>query len=118
MKGMGLTKMQRDCLDYITARWEENRVPPSYDEMKAHLGLASKSGIHRLITGLEQRGAIVRIPGHARALRPVDQEAGIFLMLPVELDQRLRLIAATLNITPAEYVTRIIRDRIASRSAA
>lgn len=63
-----LTEKQRDLLLLIDKRVKANGVPPSYDEMKDHLGLASKSGIHRLITALEERGFIRRLPNKARAL--------------------------------------------------
>ncbi|NNE58099.1 MAG: transcriptional repressor LexA [Hellea sp.] len=63
-----LTEKQRDLLLLIDKRVKADGVPPSYDEMKDHLGLASKSGIHRLITALEERGFIRRLPNKARAL--------------------------------------------------
>ena len=63
-----LTEKQRDLLLLIDKRIKTDGVPPSYDEMKDHLGLASKSGIHRLITALEERGFIRRLPNKARAL--------------------------------------------------
>ncbi len=63
-----LTQKQKDLLLLIDARIKAKGVPPSYDEMKDSLGLASKSGIHRLITALEERGFIRRLPNKARAL--------------------------------------------------
>ena len=63
-----LTQKQKDLLLLIDNRIKAVGVPPSYDEMKDHLGLASKSGIHRLITALEERGFIRRLPNKARAL--------------------------------------------------
>ncbi len=63
-----LTEKQRDLLLLIDKRIQAEGVPPSYDEMKDALGLASKSGIHRLITALEERGFIRRLPNKARAL--------------------------------------------------
>ena len=63
-----LTKKQYELLVYIDARLRDTCVSPSYDEMKNALGLASKSGIHRLITGLVERGFIRRRPHRARAL--------------------------------------------------
>ena len=62
-----LTLRQRELLDFIkfyTA--EAGGVGPSYDEMATELGLASKSGVNRLLNGLEERGAIRRIHNHAR----------------------------------------------------
>ncbi len=63
-----LTKKQYELLLLIDQRIRENGVPPSFDEMKDALGLRSKSGIHRLISGLEERGFIHRMPHRARAL--------------------------------------------------
>ena len=63
-----LTAKQRELLLFINQRIIEGGVPPSFDEMKEALDLASKSGIHRLITALEERGFIRRLPHRARAL--------------------------------------------------
>lgn len=63
-----LTRKQHQLLTYIDDHLNTNGVPPSYDEMKDALGLKSKSGIHRLITALEERGFIRRLPHKARAL--------------------------------------------------
>ena len=63
-----LTKKQHELLQFINKRLNEQGVSPSFDEMKEALGLRSKSGIHRLITGLEERGFIRRLPHRARAL--------------------------------------------------
>ncbi|MBO0905038.1 transcriptional repressor LexA [Jiella sonneratiae] len=63
-----LTRKQHDLLLFIHERLKESGVPPSFDEMKDALELRSKSGIHRLITALEERGFIRRLPNRARAL--------------------------------------------------
>jgi len=63
-----LTQKQKDLLLLIDRKIKTVGVPPSYDEMKDALGLASKSGIHRLITAVEERGFIRRLPNKARAL--------------------------------------------------
>lgn len=63
-----LTRKQFELLTFINRRLNESGVSPSFDEMKEALGLRSKSGIHRLITGLEERGFIRRLPHRARAL--------------------------------------------------
>jgi repressor LexA len=63
-----LTKKQHQLLLLINHRLADDGVPPSFEEMKLALGLRSKSGVHRLITGLEERGFIRRIPHRARAL--------------------------------------------------
>ena len=63
-----LTRKQKDLLVLIRDRLNTEGVPPSFDEMKDAIGLKSKSGIHRLIMGLEERGFIKRMPNRARAL--------------------------------------------------
>ncbi len=63
-----LTKKQSELLRFIHERLKETGVPPSFDEMKDALDLRSKSGIHRLIMALEERGFIRRLPNRARAL--------------------------------------------------
>lgn len=63
-----LTKKQHELLAFINARIGESGVSPSFDEMKDALALKSKSGVHRLITALEERGFIRRLPNRARAL--------------------------------------------------
>ena len=77
-----LTRKQRDLLDFIHKRVQRDGVPPSFDEMKEALDLRSKSGIHRLITALEERGFIRRLAHRARAIEIVkmpeamDRKAG------------------------------------------
>lgn len=63
-----LTKKQLDLLEFIHTRLKKDGVPPSFDEMKVALDLRSKSGIHRLITALEERGFIRRLAHRARAI--------------------------------------------------
>ena len=66
-----LTRKQQELLRFIEARLDADGVSPSFEEMKAALDLKSKSGIHRLITALEERGFIRRLPHRARALEVV-----------------------------------------------
>src|SRR5512142_147142 len=66
-----LTKKQHELLMFINQRLAATGVAPSFDEMKDALNLRSKSGIHRLISGLEERGFIRRLPHRARALEVV-----------------------------------------------
>lgn len=66
-----LTEKQRDLLLFIHGRMQERGVPPSFDEMKDALDLKSKSGIHRLITALVERGFIRRLPHRARAIEVI-----------------------------------------------
>ena len=75
-----LTRKQYDLLHFIHRRLQKDGVPPSFDEMKEALDLRSKSGIHRLITALEERGFIRRLAHRARAIEiirlPESLEAG------------------------------------------
>jgi repressor LexA len=75
-----LTKKQYELLMFINRRLAQDGVSPSFEEMKDALGLKSKSGIHRLISGLEERGFIRRLPHRARALevmkRPEEMAVG------------------------------------------
>src|SRR5476651_1322814 len=66
-----LTRKQHELLMFIHERIKESGVSPSFDEMKDALDLASKSGIHRLITALEERGFIRRLAHRARALEVI-----------------------------------------------
>ncbi len=66
-----LTRKQLELLDFVRKRVEIDGVPPSFDEMKEALDLKSKSGIHRLITALEERGFIRRLAHRARAIEIV-----------------------------------------------
>src|ERR1700750_1862984 len=66
-----ITRKQHELLMFIHERMKESGIPPSFDEMKDALDLRSKSGIHRLITALEERGFIRRLPNRARALEVI-----------------------------------------------
>jgi repressor LexA len=66
-----LTRKQFELLRFIHERLKESGIPPSFDEMKDALDLRSKSGIHRLITALEERGFIRRLPNRARAIEVI-----------------------------------------------
>ena len=74
-----LTRKQHQLLMFIHDCMQKQGVPPSFDEMKEALELKSKSGIHRLITGLEERGFLRRLPHRARALE--------ILRLPDNMEQ-------------------------------
>ena len=63
-----LTQKQSELLAFLTSHMDAHEVPPSFDEMRDALGLASKSGIHRLVSVLEERGYIRRLANRARAI--------------------------------------------------
>jgi len=71
-----LTQKQKDLLLFIHGRMQDQGVPPSFDEMKEALDLKSKSGIHRLITALVERGFIRRLPHRARAIEVIKLPEG------------------------------------------
>ena len=81
-----LTRKQMELLEFIHSRVRRDGVPPSFDEMKEALSLRSKSGIHRLITALEERGFIRRLAHRARAIEIVR------LPEAMERDRGLRVI--------------------------
>ena len=66
-----LTAKQHELLLFINRRLEDSGISPSFEEMKEALDLKSKSGVHRLISALEERGFIRRLPNRARALEVV-----------------------------------------------
>jgi len=70
---IGLTAKQDELLRFIESELDAGRVAPSFDEMAARLGLKAKSGVHRLISGLEERGLIRRLPSRARAIEIVSR---------------------------------------------
>lgn len=81
-----LTRKQHELLRFIQARLEQSGISPSFEEMKEALDLKSKSGVHRLISALEERGFIRRLPNRARALevlRLPDEMGGGRALRPV-----------------------------------
>jgi repressor LexA len=91
-----LTRKQYELLVFIDQRLKATGVAPSFDEMKDALDLKSKSGIHRLITGLEERGFIRRLPHHARAIEVAK--------LPVNMTNMIDE-----DNTPAKFSPNVIR---------
>ena len=88
-----LTRKQMELLEFIHGRTRRDGVPPSFDEMKEALNLRSKSGIHRLITALEERGFINRLAHRARAIEVV--------RLPEAMERGLRVIDGDRKEAPA-----------------
>ena len=87
-----LTRKQSELLTYLSDHMQQHDVPPSFDEMRDALGLASKSGVHRLVSGLEERGYIRRLANRARAieiLKPVTAAAGGAVTRAVETASNL-----------------------------
>ncbi len=87
-----LTRKQSELLTYLSYHMQQHDVPPSFDEMRDALGLASKSGVHRLVSGLEERGYIRRLANRARAieiLKPVTAAAGGVVTRAIETASNL-----------------------------
>ena len=90
-----LTAKQRELLQFITVRLEESGISPSFEEMKDALDLRSKSGVHRLISALEERGFIRRLPNRARALEVIRQAED-----SVAAPRQVALARANDNVVP------------------
>ena len=78
-----LTAKQHELLHFIQEKLDESGISPSFEEMKEALGLKSKSGIHRLISALEERGFLRRLPNRARALEVIKLPEGSKTAAPV-----------------------------------
>ena len=79
-----LTRKQHELIRFIQARLEDSGVSPSFEEMKEALDLKSKSGVHRLISALEERGFIRRLPNRARALEVLRQPEDVSSKAPAK----------------------------------
>ena len=106
---VGLTPEQARLLAYIAEYSEQEGHSPSYEQMKRAMGLASKSGINRLVVALEERGAIVRLPNHSRAISVVDQSN-----LPRDLEQRISAYCRQQGITRATFDQRAAEQHLRS----
>ena len=114
-----LTKKQLDLLEFIHKRVQRDGVPPSFDEMKEALDLRSKSGIHRLITALEERGFIRRLAHRARALEIVKlpetmQAKSGFTPRVIEGDRPDRTAANTIPVEAVGAIELNVMGRIAA----
>jgi repressor LexA len=116
-----LTRKQFELLRFIHERLKEAGVPPSFDEMKDALDLRSKSGIHRLITALEERGFIRRLPNRARAIEviklpePVSQGMGRRGFTPSVIEGNLgKVRAPTADDDTSRPVSIPVMGRIAA----
>jgi repressor LexA len=114
-----LTRKQHELLLFLHAHLSDNGVSPSFDEMKEALGLKSKSGIHRLITGLEERGFIRRLAHRARAIEVVrlpEDLAGKSGFAPNVIDGGLRRpgLAGARVAVDSEAVSLPLYGRIAA----
>lgn len=117
-----LTRKQYQLLMYIHTCLKESGVPPSFDEMKGALDLKSKSGIHRLITGLEERGFIRRLPHKARALEvlrlpenaPQTERPSVTHFAPRLVSNNSAPLAGITRIDDSESISLPLYGRIAA----
>lgn len=72
-----MTALQRAALDFICAYHAARGLAPSYEEIRRALGLSHRSRVHGLVASLETQGALTRVPGHPRSLRPVAAVEGL-----------------------------------------
>ena len=109
-----LTKKQYELLMFIHQRVRETGVPPSFDEMKDALDLRSKSGIHRLITALEERGYIKRLEKRARALEIIrlPENASEGVRPAATRNQALRLTRPDARVSRGDFRDHRIEQRI------
>jgi len=103
----GLTRRQHECLSFITGYIHENGYPPSFDNIKDGMGLRSKSGVHRLLGGLEARGLIRRLPNRSRSIM-LATDAPFHVFLPPAIEQTLRYVAEWGGVSPEELITKIL----------
>jgi repressor LexA len=112
-----LTAKQHELLLFIQRKLEETGISPSFEEMKEALELKSKSGVHRLISALEERGFLKRLPNRARALEVLRQPENVAARRAPANDQVGRVIAppAAARPAPANDVIEIpLHGRIAA----
>ena len=94
-----LTRKQHELITFIQNKLEESGISPSFEEMKEALDLKSKSGVHRLISALEERGFIRRLPNRARALEVIKTPEGS--VLRQAQDERAKAMARPANANDA-----------------
>ncbi len=118
---MGLTKRQADLLAFIKSELDRDMPAPSYTEMACHLGLASLSGINRLVKGLETRGLIRRIAGCARSVTIVSdgpKPGTVPVALPEFTYRRAEASAAAQGVPVSELVAALILEATRPRPGA
>jgi SOS-response transcriptional repressor LexA len=100
----GLTPTALKMLAFIREQISSSGVSPSYDEISQHMGLASKSGVTRLVEQLEERGHIHRLPGLSRSITIVETPDALLDVLPVRLRRRLIEHCRAKGETPEQFV--------------
>jgi len=109
----GLTRRQSQALRFIRAYILEQGCSPSFEEIRAALGVRSKGYISHLVDLLIERGAVTMKAGQARSVAPITIRA-LTLDLPPDLDASVRRLADEAGTTPEAVVTEIVRDRMSA----
>ena len=113
-----LTRKQHELIRFIQVRLEETGVSPSFEEMKEALDLKSKSGVHRLISALEERGFIRRLPNRARALEVLKQPEDVTSIVRAPAANDIVARAAKPPVTPPFAANDVIEIPLHGRIAA
>lgn len=108
-----LTKKQKELFDFISARTEDTGVCPSFDEMRAAIGQRSKSGVHRLILSLEERGFIRRLPNRARAIEIVKRHGVADTAEVSALKRRI----SKLEADNSSLLATVVKSQVGGRAA-
>ena len=112
-----LTSKQRELLIFLTKYLEDNEVSPSFDEMREAVGLASKSGIHRLVSALEERGYIRRLANRARAIE-ILRTANNTVLSGVSNDSETKTASNDSNVVEGNFGTTTVELPLLGRIAA
>ncbi|MDB5584862.1 MAG: repressor LexA [Bradyrhizobium sp.] len=111
---MSLTPQQSKCFTFIKEYLGENGRAPSYAEMASAIGLASKSGVYRMVCGLEERGVIRRLPYRERAIEVVSDDQTRSVTVSADLWAPLVRYAIAEKINLETAVNAFIRDGLES----
>ena len=113
-----LTKKQHELICFIQDRLEDTGISPSFEEMKEALDLKSKSGVHRLVSALEERGFIRRLPNRARALEVLKVPEGSVKSNAMHSEANVTSIAPSRNISVPDAANDIMEIPLHGRIAA
>ncbi len=110
---MGLTEIQRNCIDYLRAySGAHDGVMPTYRDIADHLGYRSISRVHQLLVTLEDRGAVKRIAAKARALEIVEPSSFRAVLLTAETFGLVKSYSGSRQISVDTAVNAIIKERL------
>lgn len=109
---MGLTKREQQCLDFIRSHLAETGIIPSYGEMATGLGTKSRSQVSQLLVALEERGAIRRMKGKARAIELIEPDKMQAVLLNNEIHGLLRAYAQAEHIALDTAANQLLRGAL------